>query len=368
MTLAAARALLLALALLAPAAAIHAVDLRDPFTRAVEDGNAAYESGQFDKALSLYNDALLQRPVSFEARMNRGLANGQLGNFEEALGDFKRAAELAGKDDVRRADAAYNEGRARLGAANLLSGLFEDLPVPPDGADPDAAIREALAALRSFDQAMALRPNFEEAAHNRSQAQHLIQALARRQPPPEQQGSSSGESDDSQGEGEEQNPSSPSSGDQQDQQDPSDPSQDSEQQDPSQEPQDSQQGDQQQGDQRQQPQDQQQPGDQQQDQPQDGEQQQQPQGGKDQQQEDESQQGQQDQLQDGQQGNDPQQQQQPQDADDQQGQGQGQPQGESREMSEEEAQSLLNLLGSRDVLVRRLPPKWRSDDRQRKNW
>lgn len=339
-------------ALLAGAAApAGAVDLLGPFGRAMERGIEAHDAGDYAGAAAAFSDALLERPGSYEALMNRGLALGRAGDARRARIDFQAAVGASGDDLGRRAAALYNLGRLEFDTALAQAqAAFEDQE-NPDSELIEQALANAIASFRSQSEALSLAPGFEDARANRAQAQHLIELLARREPPPEDMTPDQSDGDDD---------PTPSDGDDEQQQQPGGEGDDDA--DPQQEPGD---GDEQDpsdgdgdGDQQQDPQQPSDPGDQQDDGPPEGQQQpQQPDRGDDQD-------GDGDDMPD------------PADAagdpTDRDGQQDGEaaeiPDFDPGEMTPEEAKRLLNLLGNRDILVRRLPEQPREDRRTRKNW
>ncbi|MBX3727629.1 MAG: tetratricopeptide repeat protein [Candidatus Sumerlaeia bacterium] len=200
----------LALILMLAASAPAAVDLRDPFTRLIDEGIAAYREGDNARALAAFRDAAHLRPESFEATINRGLAHARLGEHDAAIQQFQKATDLAGDDARRRGWAHYNRGRAHFerveqGAEALFTGM-------PDAPSPDKLLAEALESLDAFDQAVAADPDNDAAQHNRIQAQHVVRELAQLQQPPSEQ---QGEPDQSDEQSEQEQSESPPEGNEQ---------------------------------------------------------------------------------------------------------------------------------------------------------
>ncbi|MBI5154662.1 tetratricopeptide repeat protein [Candidatus Poribacteria bacterium] len=323
------------------AAASHAVfagglDLRDRYTRVMDEGAEAYAGGQFEDACKDFSDALIAKPGTPEAAFNQGLALARQGKFSDAAAAFGRVLQLVPEDGNLRSRAWYNRGLAQLRAAERLMQPEEAGKQP----DQEAVIESALQSLDSFGRAVQADPGFADAAHNRAQVQHFLSELPLQQPPPQQGG----------GEGEDQ-----------------------------QQPQD--QGDQQE--------DQNQSGDQQQD-----NQQQQQQGGEGEQSRDQQQQGKQEDnkqeqqesqdsgqseaesesrgdQQEEQQGEGEQQEKESEQDEKEQKEGAGgeqkeEPQQAAEQMSEQEARNLLNLLGNRPTLIMRQGNH--RPDPKRKDW
>lgn len=161
------------------AAPLHAIDLGVDFTRKMNEGIAAYESGEFDAAQLAFQDALLMRPQSIEAKMNLGLARARLGQPLEATMTFSEIVEMSPANRERLAQAYYNRGRSQYDAAQ--AALEAEEP------DPRQALAHALDSLRSFDQATSVQPQMNQALYNRAQAQHLVERIARQMQMQQQQ-------------------------------------------------------------------------------------------------------------------------------------------------------------------------------------
>lgn len=161
------------------AAPLHAIDLGVDFTRKMNEGIAAYESGEFDAAQLAFQDALLMRPQSIEAKMNLGLARARLGQPLEATMTFSEIVEMSPANRERLAQAYYNRGRSQYDAAQ--AALEAEEP------DPRQALAHALDSLRSFDQATSVQPQMNQALYNRAQAQHLVERRIARQMQMQQQ-------------------------------------------------------------------------------------------------------------------------------------------------------------------------------------
>lgn len=128
---------LLAAALLLPLPAAQANDTRD--------GMAAYEKGDFDKALKHFTDAQLQDPEKPQLLFNVADAYYKTGNFDAAAEHYKQALET---DDTQlKRKALYNLGNAefRRGKAKEAIARYEAaLAIDPD----DRLTKENLAFVR----------------------------------------------------------------------------------------------------------------------------------------------------------------------------------------------------------------------------
>lgn len=165
-------ALLLATALVAPAAA---VDIRDAFTRRMDEGIAAYDQGDFDAARRAFQDARVMRPDSAEAELNLGLTHARLGDWEQAEHIFSRLSESGRMVP----EAHYNRGRALFDSARAAWESGEG--------DPERIIPQLIESIDHFNAALEAREgDFSEAEFNRWQAAHLLYDVAMTDPPPPQ--------------------------------------------------------------------------------------------------------------------------------------------------------------------------------------
>ncbi|MCB2154098.1 hypothetical protein KQI84_04380 [bacterium] len=338
---------------LAGASPAMAFDWNNRLPRLIEEGVAAYDSGDYETARGIFHDARVEAPDAPEPVMNLGLTSAKMGEYQEAIASFNHAVELAESAPEIRAKSLYNKGLSQ----------FELARQALEAQDREQAIQMGVAALKSFNEALDAQSDFPDAEFNREQVRNFLMQLAQQAQQEQQQ---------QQGDGDQNQ-------DQQDQENQDQQNQQQQQQngDQNQDQQDQQQSDQQQQQGDQQDQQNQQQGDQQNDQQQQqGEQQDQ-----DQQQEGKAQQNSQEQGEEQQQdekqadSGTPQEEQQPEEkqADQSQAGDQEQPQeGQqqqaqmAQQMSEEEAKNMLNLLGNRGLLILRQP---RDDSRRsRQDW
>jgi len=128
---------LLAALMLVPPSSADANDTRD--------GIAAYEKGDFDKALKHFTDAQLNAPDKPETLYNVADAYYKTGNFDAAAEHYKQALET--EDSQLKRKALYNLGNAefRRGKAKEAIGHYEAaLAIDPD----DRQTRENLAFVK----------------------------------------------------------------------------------------------------------------------------------------------------------------------------------------------------------------------------
>ena len=162
-----AAALLLALALLAPASVVHARD----------EGVAAYDAKEYEKALSSLLQGQIERPDDPAMFYNLGNVYYRMGEFEKARQNYSEALERGGAD-LRR-HAFYNMGNAAF--------RMEDF------AD----------AVALYEKALELDPADEEAASNLEIARRMLEEQKRRQQQ-EQESGQGGQRKDQKGQGQDQ--------------------------------------------------------------------------------------------------------------------------------------------------------------------
>ena len=144
---------------------VAAATVGDPVATRSAEGQAHYEAGRYDEALRAYQDALVERPESAALHLNVGAAMYQLGDHENALEEFGRAAASPEAQVATR--GFYNKGNTH----------FE--------------LQDYGAAVDAYKQALERTPGDVDAKANLELALRLMQ-----QPPSSQQGESE-ESDDS---------------------------------------------------------------------------------------------------------------------------------------------------------------------------
>ena len=107
-----------------------------------EIGNIYFAGGEYEEAISSYDQALQFKPDKDQAWNNRGNALGNLGRYEEAISSYDQALQFKPEDD----QAWYNRG---VDLGNL--GRYEE-------------------AISSYDQALQFKPEDDQAWNNRGVA------------------------------------------------------------------------------------------------------------------------------------------------------------------------------------------------------
>jgi Flp pilus assembly protein TadD len=141
------------------AAAPEAVDQDVPFLEPNREGGLAYEAGEYDRALALYQEAVEHNPDDAESWSNLGQVLVRLGQTAEAIPHFERAIELQGQ----RWAYHFNLARARglLGQwAEAVEGYRAAQQLFPD--DYATAYNLGLALRQTGDEAGAIE-QFERA-------------------------------------------------------------------------------------------------------------------------------------------------------------------------------------------------------------
>lgn len=134
----------------------------------VNEGNDAYRSEDYDRALRSYDQALEQDPASPYVSLNR--ANALYRN-----GDYAAAVEAYGQA-VRQSLARNAPALEAASLHNLGNALFKqaEQAVP---ADPRQALDRLVQSARSYAEALRIDPRQAASAHNLEIARRLIRQL-----------------------------------------------------------------------------------------------------------------------------------------------------------------------------------------------
>ena len=136
--------------LLVPPASARAAGARE----LVAQGNAAYQQGQYDKALDRYEEATVELPESPRLYFNRGAALYRQDDYPAAREAFREAA-LRARDPELTARAKYNLGNC----------AFREAQRQRDS-DLAKAIEYSRESISHYQEARDLAPGFKEAAEN----------------------------------------------------------------------------------------------------------------------------------------------------------------------------------------------------------
>ena len=131
----------------------------------VSQAKAAHRRKRFQKAFSLFDEALQLAPDNSNALMNRGVTYIDVGRNEEALGDLDRALELApdNPDALMNRGVAYLNLRRNEEALRDLNRALELAPDTPFALSRRGGVYLNLGryeeALRDLDRALELAPD-----------------------------------------------------------------------------------------------------------------------------------------------------------------------------------------------------------------
>jgi Ca-activated chloride channel family protein len=154
--------LLVALLLLSTLAMTAAAD--GPW-QLVARGNTAYEAGNYDEALQLYDEASVEVPESPRVDFNRGTALYRKGDYEAATEAFKEAALKSRFPDLG--------SRAKYNLGNCAFRLAEH----QRGSDLKKAVEHCRTSIQYYQEALELNPEFKQAAENIERVRLYLKTL-----------------------------------------------------------------------------------------------------------------------------------------------------------------------------------------------
>ena len=142
-------------------------------------GNSYFSLGQFDRAISLYEKAILIKPNYFEAHCNLGQSNHKLGQLDTAVRSYKKAVdinpELAVNHTNKILSVIYFFSKGQIpDALSLLEILIKNSPKDAllfnmiGGCY--AALGEVDMSIQNYEKALVLKPNY-------AIPQHMINSL-----------------------------------------------------------------------------------------------------------------------------------------------------------------------------------------------
>ena len=116
----------------------------------LKEGNRQFKNGNYDKALNLYDDALIDTPYSSILHFNAGDANAMMGEFPKAEVSYTEAAKstnplLRGASHYNRGDALFYQGKW----AEAIDAYKDSLRANPRDEDAKYNLGVALRALKN---------------------------------------------------------------------------------------------------------------------------------------------------------------------------------------------------------------------------
>jgi len=120
----------------------------------VNEGNKSYNAGQYDKAISSYDEALKDAPDAPYAYFDKGAALYKKGDYAGASEAFSQAAQKT-KDSAFEAKSRFNQGNSDFKQAETLKEK-----------DLDKALEKCTNSINRYRDAINLDPDLKEAAEN----------------------------------------------------------------------------------------------------------------------------------------------------------------------------------------------------------
>jgi len=131
----------------------------------VKKGNALYSDGNYDEAINTYNEAAVDDPESPYIYFNEGTALYKKEDFKTAIDAFGQAA-IKSKDVLLESKSRFN-----LGLCYFREGEREK------DSDLKKAIESYGLSVQSFQEAIELNPEFDEAAENIEMVRLMMKVL-----------------------------------------------------------------------------------------------------------------------------------------------------------------------------------------------
>lgn len=128
--------------------------LADSTAHLIEEGNIAYLAGEYDRALSTYEEASVAAPESPVIYFNKGATLYQMGDYAAATDAFEKAA-LKARDLQLEAKSKFN-----LGNCAFREGERQQ------DSDLNKALEALTKSIQHYQEALKLAPDFVEAAEN----------------------------------------------------------------------------------------------------------------------------------------------------------------------------------------------------------
>ena len=120
----------------------------------VKEGNMAYLSGEYDQALTAYEEASVDAPESPYIYFNKGAALYMKGDYSSAIESFEKAA-LKSKDILLEAKSKFNLGNC----------LFREAERQMDS-DLNKSLEACQKSIAYYQESLELDPDLSEAAEN----------------------------------------------------------------------------------------------------------------------------------------------------------------------------------------------------------
>jgi Ca-activated chloride channel family protein len=120
----------------------------------VKEGNSAYNAGEYDKAVTAYDEALKEGPESPYAYFNKGAALYRKGDYSGAAEAFEKAA-MNSKDKQFEAKSRFNLGNS----------AYKEAEGQKDK-DLQKALEGCSKSVNHYKEALRLDPSLKEAAEN----------------------------------------------------------------------------------------------------------------------------------------------------------------------------------------------------------
>lgn len=134
-------------------------------------GNSSFEDGDYQSAISKYEEALDMDKNYGKAYYNKGNAHYRSNEIDAAVQEYELAASNA-EDPLQESQVYHNLGNCYLNAARAL---MNQPPNPNDSVQPPDPQQFVRASIETYKKALRKNPADEETRYNLAYAQQLLE-------------------------------------------------------------------------------------------------------------------------------------------------------------------------------------------------
>ncbi len=160
----------------------QAIQIKPDYASAYNNrGNAKFRLGNYEGAITDYHQAIKIQPDASLPYYNRGLAKSNLGDYQGSITDFNQAIKInANWGDIGLNTAYYERGNAKKNLGDYQEAIADynqAIQIKPDFAEAyfnrgnaKSDLGDNQGAISDYNQAIQIKPDFAEAYFNRGSA------------------------------------------------------------------------------------------------------------------------------------------------------------------------------------------------------